>query len=132
MGCVCNAGPLQSENYFECSFVTLRFSENEEEVAERVKKKVVKADSVASSPGSWKTSESSCLPKLHKTLQPSRNCLISGELMKYHPGLSFQFASRYCVLTCDFFQYYKSQHSYTLDEKPLFSVPVSEIISVNQ
>lgn len=52
--------------------------------------------------------------------------------MKYHPGISVQFINRYCVLTENEFKYYKSIHSFILDEKPLFSLPVSCIDFVRQ
>jgi hypothetical protein len=61
-----------------------------------------------------------------------KSCIISGELMKYHPGISCQFTSRFCVLKSESFSYFKSLHSFTLDEKPLFSVRSCDIVSVNQ
>ena len=70
--------------------------------------------------------------KPYKVHGPVDDYVLRGELMKYHPGISAQFISRWFVLTNTEFKYYKSRHSMSLCEKPLVVIPISSIDAVRQ
>lgn len=140
MGCVCNSEVSHGEETnFDCSHITLKFSDTEEPYSpppqpkRKAQKKSTKRESspIPSFSNTQKSSES-YQPRLYKLIKPVMPYIIAGDLMKYHPGISAQFINRYCVLTDSEFRYYKSQHSYSLGEKPLLNIPVSLVEAVNQ
>jgi hypothetical protein len=133
MGCICMSNPNLNSDYFECSFITLRFSSTESETLQfySPQKSISGYPSLSSSPTSQKTSDSVTIPRLQKPIQPERAYILSGELQKYHPRHSSHFIKRYCVLTQNDFKCYKNSVSFTLNHKPLFSLPLSQIESAS-
>ena len=188
MGC-CNSECLApQESTFECSYVTIKFTENEAPKStpptnkypskkllatnisetgtpERtltnkfasskflvetdtpkrntLTKKLGSSKYLATGTSNFHESNSSITESSQVSLSPSRrkpykvhgpvdDYVLRGELMKYHPGISAQFISRWFVLTNTEFKYYKSRHSMSLCEKPLVVIPISSIDAVRQ
>ena len=56
-----------------------------------------------------------------------------GELKKYRPGFTNQYISRWCVLTSEYFMYYKNRSSAQMwGRMPLYSVPIGDILNVTK
>jgi hypothetical protein len=130
MGCVCTSQWIpHNEATYEWAYVTVRFSDEQAENTEnRIEVENFKGSLKSTVPESSKSYER----RAKKRGKIGGECIYSGELMKYHPGISAQFISRYCVLTVDEFRYYKSMQSFILSEKPLCVVPACCIESVKQ
>ena len=138
MGCTCSSDSVSYlEKSSEYCQITIKFEQETQEselINQKPKSKNLQFPRLSSIKSTIPESQRSYSPVTIKS-QISRNlppCIHSGDLMKYHPGISLQFISRYCVLTETDFKYYKSIYAFTLDEKPLFSLPVSRIDYVRQ
>lgn len=140
MGCVCTDFSASKEPTFECCYISIKF-ENEgpkisdftvEENYYTPERKKILPEPVSSPDLSDISDCSTKALRPRRLFQIPKNCIISGELMKYHPGLSVQFVSRWCILTDYEFKYYKNQYSAALEEKPLLSISVSMIQDIQQ
>lgn len=138
MGCTCSSDSISYlEKGSEYCHITLKFEQETEEselINDQCKSSNMQIPRFSSIKSTIPESQRSYSPvtlksQIYRNLPP---CIHSGDLMKYHPGISMQFISRYCVLTETDFKYYKSIHSFTLAEKPLFCLPVSCIDYVRQ
>ena len=58
--------------------------------------------------------------------------LYEGELMKYNPGFTNQYISRYCVLTKHEFKYYKNEIMAIKHVFPLVSISIDEVVKVER
>lgn len=140
MGCCSSENLPGKEGAFECAFVTLRFAneeKNEKGCTPQKNSFLIQEETVqearttiTESPRSVKSFNTKRY--FYKTIELKKDCIISGELMKYHPGISAQFISRFCVLTESEFKYYKSQASKSLCEKPLISIPIDAMEAIRQ
>ena len=137
MGCTCSSSPLMDfEDKYDYSDITIRFEEesthpSDQTVLYRSIEKGQQGSSFNFSIPESQLSEIKCKNLTASNSKPRSN-IISGSLMKYSPGLTFQFIPRYCLLTDSTFSYYKSIHSYTLDENPLYEIKLQDIQSVSQ
>lgn len=127
------SSPNLNSDYFECSLITLRFSSVSSTESESLPfysphKAISRYPSHCSSP----TSDSVSIPRLQKPVQPTRSTIHSGDLQKYNPGSSSKFQSCYCVLTPKDLKYYKSSVSYSINDKPIFTLPLNQIDSANK
>jgi hypothetical protein len=139
MGCVCSLGSLKDmEENYEASDITLKFEDESTFPSEPtfvhmsgIEKIPRESNSEFSIPeielseievrGSLRTQE----------VKQGKAYVLASVLMKYSPGLSVQFIPRYCVLTESSFSYFKSIHSFTLDEKPLVVIEFNQISEVS-
>jgi hypothetical protein len=86
----------------------------------------------SASPQFKPTTPDSFRPDASLTLKPS-TIIQEGELQKYRPGFTNQTISRWCVLTEYYFMYYKNRASAQIwTQSPLYSVPLSEIKTVEK
>lgn len=133
MGCMCDSEYAPSpDSNVDCSYITIRFSdEKPQELSPRFRglKKALKSEAVALTSIS-DTRSNETPKKVYKSV--FKNYLVAGNLMKYHPGISAQFVLRWCVLTPEKFKYYKSHYSATLGEKPLLSISIALIQTVER
>jgi hypothetical protein len=68
-----------------------------------------------------------------KTEDEPDQIIYEGELLKYRPGMSAEYISRWCRLTFDGFAYYKSRWAATCSNKtPLAFIPILQIHEVSQ
>lgn len=58
---------------------------------------------------------------------------MEGELLKYKPGLSTNFVSRWCQVTANHFRYYRNQwHARVWEHKPIFAISFRHIVAVKR
>ena len=70
---------------------------------------------------------------LTMTYRQNEEIIQEGELNKYRPGFKKQYITRWCVLTNEYFIYYKNRESAQIwIQTPLFFVPISEIKTINK
>lgn len=137
MGCTCSSGPgMDWEEKYDYSDITIRFEEestypSDQTVLYRSNEKFQQESSCNFSILESRLSEIKC-KNLTASQSKPKPYIIASSLMKYSPGLTFQFIPRYCLLTDSTFSYYKSIHSYTLDENPLYEINLQDIQSVSQ